>query len=74
MRLIVLILFLGMLASLGSALFYLSRSSPESSHKMTRAFMWRIALSIGLFLLLMLAWRVGLIAPHAMMPMPQAQP
>lgn len=68
MRLLVLILFLGMLVSLGSGLFYLSRSTPESSQKMSRAFMWRIALSIALFLLLMLAWSAGLIAPHPMLP------
>ena len=63
-RLMVLILFLGMLASLGSALFYLSRNTPESSQKLSRAFMVRIALSIAVFLLLMIAWYAGLITPH----------
>jgi threonine/homoserine/homoserine lactone efflux protein len=65
-RLLVLVAFGGMIASLGSALIHISRNSAESSRKMGRAFLWRIAISIALFVLLMLAWAAGLIAPHPM--------
>ncbi len=69
------VLILGMLAaivaSLGSALFHLSkggRGDAEHSRKLAKALTVRIALSLGLFLLLMLAWRVGLISPHDLPP------
>jgi hypothetical protein len=36
---------------------------------MVRALTWRIGLSVALFVLLMLAWYTGLIAPHGIDPM-----
>jgi len=36
---------------------------------MVRALTWRIGLSVALFVLLMLAWYFGLIAPHGIDPM-----
>jgi hypothetical protein len=66
------ILIIGGLAaivlSLGSALWYLVRGAGDS-RRMVRALTWRIALSIALFALLMLAWYTGLIAPHGVDPM-----
>lgn len=75
-RFLVIAVFIGIVASLGSALYHLSRSagaarSDEDSRKMARALTIRIGLSIVLFLLLMLAWYVGLIAPHGL---PTASP
>jgi uncharacterized membrane protein YedE/YeeE len=72
-RILVIVVFLGILVSLGSALYHLSRGSRaprtlEDSRKMARALTWRVGLSIVLFLLLMLAWYVGLIAPHGIPP------
>jgi fructose-specific phosphotransferase system IIC component len=55
-------------ASLLSALWYLVRGAGDS-RRMVRALTWRIGLSIALFLLLMLAWYSGLIAPHGVDPM-----
>lgn len=49
--------------SLGSAMLYLFRE-PHGSHKMVRALSWRIGLSIGLFVLLMLGFATGVITPH----------
>ena len=74
-RLLVLVVFLGILASLGSALYHLSGGTDDNSRKMTRALTFRIGLSIVLFLLLMLAWRAGLITPHGMAepPLPPSQ-
>ncbi|MEP7245824.1 MAG: twin transmembrane helix small protein [Gammaproteobacteria bacterium] len=67
-RILVIVVFLGILASLGSALFHLSRGgverTSEDSRKMARALTIRVGLSIALFLLLMLAWYTGLIQPH----------
>lgn len=71
LRFLVLLALLGILASLGSALFHLSRDEPQDSRKMARALTVRIALSLALFLLLMIAWRMGLIAPHAGPLIPQ---
>ncbi len=64
-RLVIIAALIAIVASLGSALFHLSRGGEHDSAKMARALTIRIALSIGLFALLMLAWYVGLIAPHA---------
>jgi hypothetical protein len=68
-RVLILIVLGAIVASLGSALMHLSRGggdNEEESRKLSRALTVRIALSLVLFLLLMLAWRVGLIAPHGM--------
>ena len=64
-RLLVLGLFIAIVVSLGSALRHLSRGTgAEDSRKMARALTFRIGLSVVLFLLLMIAWYAGLIAPH----------
>ena len=62
-RLTVFVLLALIIASLGRALFYLSTGRGDSK-KMLRALTWRITLSVVLFLLLMLAWRVGLLTPR----------
>jgi DUF2909 family protein len=51
--------------SLGSALFHLSRGKGDPQ-KMVRALTIRVGLSVALFILLMLAWYNGLIAPHSL--------
>jgi hypothetical protein len=71
-RIVVVVVFLGIIASLGSALYHLSRGgtdrTADDSRKMARALTWRIGLSVVLFLLLMLAWYAGLIEPHGIPP------
>jgi Protein of unknown function (DUF2909) len=53
--------------SLGSGLFHLSRGrGDEDSRKLARALTLRIAISLALFALLMIAWYFGLIAPHGL--------
>ena len=76
LKVLIVLIFVAIVASLGSALFHLSRGSPESSQKLTRALTLRIALSIALFALLMLAWYLGLVTPHGMAepPVPAGQP
>jgi cytochrome bd-type quinol oxidase subunit 2 len=64
-RILVIAVFVGILASLGSALYQLSRTGGDSK-KMIRALAIRVGLSVALFLLLMLAWYSGLISPHGL--------
>jgi len=58
----------GIVASLGFGLFHLSRGGADDSRKLARALTIRIAVSLVLFALLMLAWYLGLIAPTACSP------
>jgi hypothetical protein len=62
-RLLIIAVLFAIIGSLASALVQLSRGKGDSQ-KMLRALTWRVGLSVGLFLLLMLAWRLGLIKPH----------
>ena len=62
-KLLVVLMLIAIIASLGSALFHLSRGKGDSK-KMLRALTWRISLSVLLFALLMLAYSRGLLAPH----------
>lgn len=64
---LVLILFAAILASLATALGFLLRSK-GGSRGVVGALTVRIALSVALFLLLMLAWYAGLIEPHGIQP------
>ena len=68
-RIVVIVVFLGILVSLGSALYQLTRAHNDS-RKMVRALAIRVGLSVALFLLLMLAWYLGLIQPHGIEPRP----
>ncbi len=70
-RVLIIAVLVAIVASLGSALFHLSKGrhgDAERSAKLVKALTVRIALSLALFLLLMLAWRVGLISPHDVHP------
>ncbi|HMW28925.1 MAG TPA: twin transmembrane helix small protein [Plasticicumulans sp.] len=62
-RVLVIAALLAIVASLGSGLFFLVRER-ERSERLVRALTVRIALSIGLFVLLLLAWAAGLVQPH----------
>jgi len=55
--------------SLGTGLFHLARGrDDEDSRKLARALTWRIAISLALFALLLIAWYFGLISPHGLVP------
>ena len=64
-KILVLVALAGILYSLGSSLYHLTatRGDPQ---KLLRVLSWRIALSVGLFLLLFVAWYFGLIQPHGL--------
>ena len=63
----IVLILIGILASLGSGLFYLMRDQ-GSGERTVRALTLRIGLSFALFFLLMLANWVGLISPHPAVP------
>jgi cytochrome bd-type quinol oxidase subunit 2 len=67
-RVIVLLALVAIVVSLGSALYHLSRGTQKDSAKLARALTVRIALSLALFALIMLAWYAGLITPHSVVP------
>ena len=62
-KILIIVTLFAIVISLGSALFHMARGKGDSK-KMARALTVRIALSVALFILLMLAWYNGLITPH----------
>ena len=64
-RLLIIAVLLAIVASLGTALYHLATSQGDSS-KMLRSLTLRVSLSVALFLLLMIAWRMGWIHPHGL--------
>ena len=61
--------------SLGSGLFHLSRGGgEEDSAKLARALTVRISLSLALFVLLFVAWRLGFLVPHPLAVAAPAHP
>jgi hypothetical protein len=68
LRIVVLIALAAIVASLGSALYHLSRGREQDSAKLVRALTIRITLSLVLFALIMIAWYAGLVTPHGIIP------
>ncbi len=64
---LVIAVLLAIIGTLGSALFQFARGGGDSG-KMLRSLTWRVGLSVGLFLLLLLAWKMGYIHPHGLQP------
>ncbi len=68
MNALVAVIFLGILASLGSGLVYMMFPKARASNdSMARAMTVRVGLSVGLFGLLIVLWLVGVLEPHGMM-------
>lgn len=66
-KLFVLVVFAGIMLSLGSAMFYLVRDKGDSDRTL-KALTWRIGLSVALFASLFIAYWLGLIQPHGVTP------
>ncbi len=62
-KLLILVIFGAIVWSFGSAAWYLTHNGGDS-RKFARALTWRIALSVGLFILLYVLYRNGLIKPY----------
>lgn len=60
---IVVLIFILILISLGSALYFLVHDKNQSD-RIVKALTWRIGLSIFLFILLFVAFAFGWITPH----------
>ena len=66
-RALVITLLIAIVASLGSAMYYLVRDR-GSGTRTVRALTVRIALSVCLFILLFVLYWLGLIQPHGVLP------
>jgi formate hydrogenlyase subunit 3/multisubunit Na+/H+ antiporter MnhD subunit len=69
MKFLVALAFLAILASLGSALFFMMRGGKDEGDdkargdRMARALALRIGLSVLLFICILIAWKLGYIQP-----------
>ena len=74
MKFVIILAFLAILASLGSALFFMMRrpdtaqDDGERGKKMFRALALRVALSITLFICILIAAKLGYIHPTGWQP------
>ena len=66
-KLVVVAIFIGVLASLASALLYLVKDRGRSE-RTVRALTVRVCVSIGLLVLLVVLWALGFIQPHGIRP------
>lgn len=66
-KIIVAAIFIAILASLGSGLFFLIRDKGRSD-RTVKALTMRVCISIGLLGLLILLWWLGIIQPHGYRP------
>jgi hypothetical protein len=64
MKMVIVILLLGMVISLGFALFSMQSTGGRSA-RMLRALTIRVVFSIGLIVALLLFWKLGYIEPLA---------
>ena len=62
-KLLLIVVLGAIVATLGVALYQLSSGRGDSGN-LLRSLTVRIGLSVALFILLMVAWRLGLISPH----------
>lgn len=60
MKIVVILVFVAILASLGSALFFLVTDRGQSK-RTVKALAWRVGLSLTLFVMLMAGYYLGLI-------------
>jgi Protein of unknown function (DUF2909) len=69
MTYLVILAFIGILGSLGGALFFMMRGSKDAegdkqkSNNMFRALALRVGLSIFLFICILVAWKLGYVQP-----------
>jgi hypothetical protein len=63
MQFLIIATLLGIVGSLGHALFTMT-SGPSDSKAMVKALTVRVSLSVALFIFLLIGWRLGMITPH----------
>lgn len=62
MRYIVFLFLAGILYSLGAALYYMSRKQETTNPKVLKSLTIRVALSVTLYLMLMISYKLGWIS------------
>lgn len=62
-KIFILFLLLAVIVSLGSALYHLVNNKGDSD-KLVKSLTWRIGLSVGIFILLLIGQAMGLIQYH----------
>jgi hypothetical protein len=72
-KVVIVLIFIGIIASLGSGLYYLVNDKGDSRRTL-RALTLRIGLSVGLFAFLMILIAFGVIEPHGLYPAPATAP
>lgn len=70
MKIVILVLLAIVILSLASGLVYLLRGGSESAEKMARALTVRISLSLLIIFLIILAFSMGWLQPHSLLPVP----
>jgi len=63
LKIAIFVVLAAIVLSLGSALYHLATGQGDSK-KMMNSLIVRISLSLALFVLIMVGWKVGLIRPH----------
>jgi hypothetical protein len=72
MKTLIVVAFIGILIALaGAGVFMLRKGregekTPASNKNMARALAWRVGISVTLFLLVMLAWKMGWVQPSGL--------
>lgn len=64
MRILIILFLIFIIGSLGSSLFFLYKDRGSGKTRMVKALTIRVGLSILLFVLLMIGFRLGLITGH----------
>lgn len=71
MKYLVILAFIAIIGSLGTALFFMLRRNPDGNsggNKMAWALAMRVGISILLFACVLLAWKLGYIQPTGIAP------
>lgn len=71
-KIVIVVAFIGIIASLASGLFYLVNDKGDSRRTL-KALTWRIGLSVTLFAFIMLLIGLDVIEPHGLYPQPPAE-
>ncbi len=64
-KIFIILLLMTVIFSLGNALYHLVNNKGNSD-KLVKSLTWRIGLSVGIFILLLLGQAAGLIQPHGL--------
>jgi hypothetical protein len=64
-KILIVACLLGIVVSLGSGLFHLVNDKSQSN-RMINALTVRVVLSVALFVLLFVGWRMGMLQPHGL--------